>query len=211
MKIAMIGATGKIGQHIAEEAQKRGHQITAIVRRDVKLEGTLSTVAVNVVDLQDTKALADVLRGHDVLASAYGPALDNITAVLDVTKSLIAAARASGVKRVIVVGGAGSLEIAPGKQLVDAPTFPAIYKEVALAHREALGLLKNATDLEWTFFAPAAEIGPGEKRGQFRVGARTLITNTEGRSQVSYPDYADAFVNEIDQANYVRDIATVAY
>jgi putative NADH-flavin reductase len=211
MKIALIGITGKIGQHIAEEVQKRGHEITAIVRRDVQLDGALAKVPVKVVDLADGNGLAEAVRGHDALASAYGPGAGNASSLLDVTKSLIAAARASGVKRVIVVGGAGSLEIAPGAQLVDAPTFPAIYKEVALAHREALGLLRNASDLEWTFYAPAAEIGPGEKRGQFRVGARSLISNAEGRSQISYPDYADAFVGEIENARFVRAIATVAY
>jgi putative NADH-flavin reductase len=146
-----------------------------------------------------------------VLVSAFGPGAGNVSNLLDVTKSLIDAARASGVKRLIVVGGAGSLEVTPGVQLVDTPTFPAIYKEVALAHRDALGLLKNAPDLDWTFFAPAAEIGPGDKRGNFRVESRNLISNAEGRSQISYPDYADAFVSEIEHANYVREIITVAY
>ena len=211
MKIALIGATGKIGLPIAEEAHKRGHQVTAIARRALQLPGGLSNIAVKVADLHDPKALADAVRGQDVLASAFGPAPDGVSLVLDVTKSLIAAARAANVKRLIVVGGAGSLEIAPGAQLVDAPTFPAAYKAVALAHREALGLLREASDLEWTFFAPAAEIGSGEKRGQFRVGTRSLITNAEGRSQIFYPDYATAFVDEIENARFVRDIATAAY
>jgi len=211
MKIAMVGVTGKIGQHIAEQATARRHQVTAILRREVQLEGALSALPVKVVDLLNTNTLADAVHGSDILVSAYGPGTGNVATLLDVTKSLIAAARAAGVKRLVVVGGAGSLEVAPGVQLVDAPTFPAIYKEVALTHREALGLLKNAPDLEWTFFAPAAEIGPGEKRGAFRVGARSLICNAEGRSQISYPDYAEAFVTEIEKANFVREIATVAY
>lgn len=211
MKIALIGATGNIGQHIAMEALQRGHQITAIARREVKLEGALAGITVKSVDLLNINALAEALRGNDVLASAYGPAAGSVSNLLDVTKGLIGASRASGVKRLIAVGGAGSLEVAPGLQLVDAPTFPAAYKEIALAHREALGLLQAENDLDWTFFAPAAEIGPGEKRGQFRTVARQLISNAEGRSQISYADYAIAFVDEIENARFVREIATVAY
>ena len=211
MKIALVGITGKIGAPIAEEALKRGHNITAIVRRKPELSGALASVPTSVVDLLDQSALIEALRGHDVLASAYGPAPEAISSLKEVTKALIAVARGAGVKRLVVVGGAGSLEVAPGVQLVDTPTFPEIYRAYALAHREALGLLREASDLDWTFFAPAAEIGPGPKVGQFRVGAGKLITNSEGRSQISYPDYVDAFVSEIEHAAYRKQIVTVAY
>lgn len=123
----------------------------------------------------------------------------------------MAAARAAGIKRVIVVGGAGSLEVSPGVQLVDTPGFPGMYKPYALAHREALAVLWEAKDLDWTFFAPAAEIGPGEKKGNFRVGSRTLIADASGHSQISYGDYADAFVTEIETGRYLKEIATAAY
>lgn len=211
MKIALIGITGKIGAPLAEEALGRGHEITAISRRNPELSGKLAPVSAKVLNLLDHEALIEAVRGHDVLVSAYGPGLESVSSLLDVTRSLIAAARGAGIKRVMVVGGAGSLEVAPGLQLVDAPTFPAEYRAPALAHREALGLLREAKDLDWTFVAPAAEIGPGEKRGQFRVGARTLISNADGRSQISYPDYADAFVDEIENAKYPQEIITVAY
>jgi len=211
MKIALIGITGKIGQHIAQEAHRRGHQITGIARRDVQLEGELASTPIVVADITDASALAQAIRGHDVLVSAFGPAPDAIGSLQTVTTALVAAARTAGIKRVLVVGGAGSLEVAPGLQLVDTPTFPDMYKPYALAHRDALGLLRHADDLAWTFYAPAAEIGPGERKGAVRVGARTLIADSEGHSRISYPDYADAFVDEIENGAYIREIATAAY
>lgn len=211
MKIALIGITGKIGMPIAEAALRRGHEVTAIVRRKPELKGSLGALPNSIVDLFDHATLTDAIRGHDVLASAYGPAPEAISSLLEVTKALIAAARGAGIKRVLVVGGAGSLEVAPGVQLVDAPTFPEMYRPYALAHREALGLLRAADDLDWTFFAPAAEIGPGDKIGHFRIAAGKLITNASGRSQISYADYADAFVSEIENGVYRQQIVTAAY
>jgi putative NADH-flavin reductase len=112
---------------------------------------------------------------------------------------------------VLVVGGAGSLEVAPGVQLVDTPTFPDAYKPVALAHRAALSIYEAATDLDWTFFAPAAEIGPGKKRGRYRTQATRFLADDHGKSEITYADYADAFVDEIEKSKYARQVATVAY
>lgn len=210
MKIALIGATGNIGRHIAQEAVRRGHTVTAVVRKEKPLPSELNGVQTVVASLENQAALVEAILGHDVLASAYGPGTSGIDSIIDVAHTLVAAARAAGVRRLVVVGGAGSLEVAPGLQLVDTPDFPAPYKPYALAHREALAVLKAADSLEWTFFSPAAEIGPGEKRGSFRTGITTLIT-ADGRSQISYPDYADAFVNEIEQPRFIKQIATVAY
>src|SRR5207253_1449644 len=114
-----------------------------------------------------------------------------------------------GVKRIVIVGGAGTLEIGNGKQLVDSPDFPEMYRPYALAHREALAVFKEADDLDWTFFAPAAEIGPGDKIGKFRVGVRKLISNDAGRSAISYGDYADAFVTEIEKGAHRKEVITV--
>jgi putative NADH-flavin reductase len=119
--------------------------------------------------------------------------------------------RAAGLKRLVVVGGAGSLEVAPGKQLVDTEGFPDAYKAIALAHREAFEYYRGVTDLDWTFFAPAALIAPGERTGKFRTGANTLIADAEGNSRISAEDYAIAFVDELEQGQFVRQIATVAY
>jgi putative NADH-flavin reductase len=211
MKIALVAATGNIGRHIAARALQRGHQVTAIVRSARTLSPELAGAKLAVAALDDADTLAAAVRGHDVLASAYGPGAADAGTIVAATRQLIDAARASGVRRLIVVGGAGSLEVAPGVQLVDAPTFPAPYKPYALAHREALGLLRAATDLDWTFYAPAAEIGPGEAVGTFRTGVAALIVGSDGHSRISYPDYAQAFVDEIETPRFTKQIATVAY
>lgn len=210
MKIALVAATGNIGRQIARQAIANGHQVTALVRRDTALPPELEGARIAVA-LDDHPTLVAAIRGHDVLASAYGPgnaSVDNIPAV---TKALVSAAREAGIKRVVVVGGAGSLEIAPGQQLVDIPDFPAAYKPQALAHREALQIWQRADDLNWTFFAPPAEIGPGAAQGNVRVQAKALLTDAQGHSRIHYPDYAAAFVAEIERPRFVRQIVTAAY
>jgi len=211
MKIALIAPTGKIGQHIAAEILKRGHQLIAVTRSDNSLPAELAVAEQRIADALDSNALAVAVAGADVVASAYGPAQGQESNLSLIAQSLIAAARQAGVKRLLVIGGAGSLEVAPGVQLVDIPEFPAAYKTVALAAREALGVYRAATDLDWTFFAPAAMIVPGEKKGGFRVGSRTLISDAAGNSVIHYPDYATAFVDEIEQGQFRQEIATVAY
>jgi len=211
MKIALVAATGNIGRHIAQQALQRGHAVTAIVRSAKPLPAELEGASTAQASLGDQAALVAAIRGHDVLASAFGPGAENAQTIVDAARALVAAARAAGIRRLVVVGGAGSLEVAPGTQLVDTPNFPAAYKPYALAHREALAVFKAADDLEWTFFAPAAEIGPGAARGSFRTGARSLITGSDGHSAISYADYAAAFVAELEQPQFVRQVATAAY
>lgn len=173
MKIALVGITGKIGSQIALEAKKRGHVVTGISRRAAPVLGELASLSIVIADILDQRALAAAVKGHDILASAFGPSPDAISTLPEAARALMAAARAASIKRVIVVGGAGSLEVSPGVQLVDKAGFPDMYKPYALAHREALAVLREAKDLDWTFFAPAAEIGPGEKKSRFRVGAQS--------------------------------------
>src|SRR5436190_20451612 len=148
MKIALVGATGKIGREIAASAIARGHALTAIVRKDTNLPAELAGADVRTPSLADAAALAATVRGHDVLASAFGPGAADPSTVVEVTRQLIAAARASGVRRLVVVGGAGNLELPSGGKLMDAPTFPAAYKPYALVHGEALALLRAADDLD---------------------------------------------------------------
>lgn len=207
MKIALVAASGKIGQHIAAEILRRGHQLMTVTWKPLELAGAESRVA----DVLDSAALAQAVAGADVIASAYGPAAGQESDLSRVAQSLIGAARSSGIQRLIVIGGAGSLEVAPGVQLVDIPEFPAAYKTVALAAREALGIYRQASDLDWTVFAPAAMIMPGEKKGSFAVGSGKLLADAAGNSVIHYPDYATAFVDEIEQGRFVRELATVAY
>lgn len=212
MKIALVGATGTIGQQIARHALANGHHVTAVVRSDRALPGDLSGADRVIADLADTAALSSAIAGHDVLASAYGPRPgEDAAQIATVASQLLAAARAAGVPRLVVVGGAGSLEIAPGVQLVDTPDFPSAYKPFALAARQALQHLRAADDIDWTFFSPAAEIGPGEERGQYRVQARTFLADAEGHSRISYADYGAAFVAELESHAHPCEIITAAY
>lgn len=210
LKIALFGATGMIGSRVAAEAAARGHRVSAFARRPERIESAANLVA-HSGDIFDETAMAAAVAGHDVIASAYAPPHDDAAKVIDASRALVAIARAAGVKRLVVVGGAGSLEVAPGKQLVDTEGFPAAYKAYALAHREALGFYRTVTDLDWTFFAPAAMISPGTKTGQFRTGADTLITDASGNSAISAEDYAVAFVDELEAGRFVHRVATVAY
>ncbi|OXH82587.1 3-beta hydroxysteroid dehydrogenase, partial [Burkholderia multivorans] len=168
-------------------------------------------ITAKAADLFDPASVATALPGHDVVASAYGPKQDDAANVVAAVKALVEGARRAGLKRVVVVGGAGSLEVAPGKQFVDAEGFPAEYKAVALAHRDALDYLKTVDDLDWTFFAPAALIAPGERTSTFRTGTGKLIVDANGDSRISAEDYAVAFVDALEQRGFVREIATVAY
>lgn len=212
MKIALVGATGNIGRQIARHALAHGHQVTALVRSERVLPDELFGAATVIVDLADPAALAAAVAGHDVLASAYGPGPgDDAAQIATVAGQLLDAARAARVPRLVVVGGAGSLEIAPGVQLVDTLDFPAAYKPFALAARQALAQLRAADDIDWTFFSPAAEIGPGQERGQYRVQARTFLADAAGHSRISYADYGAAFVAELENRAYPREIITAAY
>jgi len=212
MKIALVGATGNIGRQIARHALAKGHQVTAIVRTEKALPAELAGASLAIAPLDDAAALAAVIRGHDVLASAYGPRPgDDIGQIAVVAAQLVAAAREANVPRLVVVGGAGSLEVAPGLQLVDTPDFPAAYKPFALAARDALTQLRPVQDIDWTFFSPAAEIGPGEERGTYRVKARTFLTDADGHSRISYADYGAAFVEELETNAHPREIITAAY
>ncbi|MFM0294172.1 MULTISPECIES: NAD(P)-dependent oxidoreductase [Paraburkholderia] len=211
LKIALFGATGMIGSRVAAEAARRGHQVTALARNPARVPADVANLKAAQADLLDAASVSAVVRGHDVVASAYAPPQDDLAALGKATRALVEGVRAAGLKRLVVVGGAGSLEVAPGKQLVDTEGFPDAYKAIALAHREAFEYYRGVTDLDWTFFAPAALIAPGERTGKFRTGANTLIADAEGNSRISAEDYAIAFVDELEQGQFVRQIATVAY
>jgi uncharacterized protein len=211
LKIALFGATGMIGSRIAAEATRRGHQVTALSRHPERIEARDTSVKAAKADVTDAASVADAVRGHDVVASAYAPPQGDAALVVTASKALVEGVRKAGLKRLVVVGGAGSLEVAPGKQLVDSEGFPDAYKAVALAHRDALAYYRTVNDIDWTFFAPAALIAPGERTGTFRTAADVLLTDADGTSRISAEDYAIAFVDELEQGRFVRQIATVAY
>ncbi|WP_313475730.1 NAD(P)-dependent oxidoreductase [Agrobacterium pusense] len=201
-KIALIGASGNAGSRILKELSDRGHHVTAIARSPERI-AALPNVVAKKGDVFDQTGLSKLLAGHDaVISSVHFTASDPVT--------LIEAVRASGVPRYLVVGGAGSLEIAPGQRVVDLPDFPAAYKAEATKGAEFLDLLKQETQLDWTFLSPSAEFVPGERTGKFRIGKDNLLSNEEG-SRISFEDYAIALVDEIEKPQHSRQRFTVGY
>lgn len=210
--IALIGASGFIGSALRQEALTRGHKVTALVTNPSRLAAQpgLTVVA---VDVNNTTALAAQLQGKDVVLTAFSGHAQANTQDYFVAgfRSIVAATRQAGVPRLLVVGGAGSLEVAPGVQLLDTPQFPAVYKGTAEGARQALQLLKTEAALDWTMLSPAAVIAPGQRTGQFHLGTDQLLTDAQGNSHISVEDYAVAFLNELEQPAHSRRRFTVAY
>lgn len=212
MQIALIGASGFIGSALQKEALARGHQVRALVTRPERIAAQ-SGLAVVMADVQDTPALARALRGAESVISAFsghaqGDVYDYYVRGM---RSIIAAVGEAGVARLLVVGGAGSLEVAPGVQLVDTPEFPAQWKGTALGAREALNLLRAQAALDWTMLSPAAMIAPGERTGKFRLGGDALLVDAAGKSTISVEDYALAMLDELETPRHSRRRFSIAY
>tara|TARA_B100000676_G_scaffold154884_1_gene152730 strand:- start:326 stop:967 length:642 start_codon:yes stop_codon:yes gene_type:complete len=213
MKIALIGASGFIGSALREEALRRGHQVTALVSQPGKLTATATNLTVEQVDVQNTAQLTERLTDADVVVSAFsGHAQDDIRGYyVQGVKSIISAVKAAGVPRLVMVGGAGSLRVATDTLLIDTPAFPEEYKPTALGAQDALALLQEEPALNWTMLSPAAEIFPGERSGQFRLGLDDLLVDDEGNSRISVQDYAVALLDEVDHPQHERQRFTLAY
>lgn len=209
MKLSIVGASGFIGGALLSEALERGHEVTAIVRHPEKITTTHPNLTVKQGDVTDADKLAELVKGSAAVISSFS-AHDTPT-YLQLIQGLANGVRKAGIKRVLVVSGAGSLEIAPGKQLLDTPEFPAEWKEGATATREGFYWLKEQGDLDWTVFSPAAYIFPGERTGQFRLGKDSLVTDAEGNSKISNKDYAVAMIDEAEQNKHVKARFTAAY
>jgi uncharacterized protein len=202
MKVALIGASGQAGSRILAELTRRGHQVTGIARHPEKIAAGANVTAVK-GDVFDKDGLVALLKGHDiVISSVHFTASD--------PHLLIEAARASGAKRYFVVGGAGSLEVAPGVKLIDTPEFPAIYKAEATKGGEFLELLRQSKDLDWTYLSPSAMFVAGERTGKFRLGKDQLLASEKG-SSISFEDYAIALADELEKPAHSRQRFTVGY
>ena len=208
MKVVLYGASGTIGSRILHELVSRGHQVTAVVRHPEKVAAP--GVAVLQGDVLDAQSVAGTARGADAAISSYAPPADDTQKLVEATRTLLQGLADAGVRRFIMVGGAGSLEIAPGLQLLDAPNFPEMWKPYAIAHRDALAVL-YAADIGWTNCSPAALIEPGQRTGMFRLGKDTLVTNEKGESRISAEDYAAALVDELEEPQFMRQRFTVGY
>src|SRR5580704_11053930 len=209
MKVVLFGASGMIGSRILDELVRRGHAVTAVARHSEKVQALNGVKAVK-GDVADSASVASIAKGADAAISAYSPPRSDPAMLLDAARALVAGLKQAGVRRLIAVGGAGSLEVAPGVQLVDTPEFPSGWLAIALAHRDVLPIFKQS-DLDWTYFSPAALIEPGVRTGKFRLGGTRLVANDRGESRISAEDYAVALVDELENPQNIRKQFTAAY
>ena len=203
MKIALVGATGNVGTRLISELTGRGHHVTAIARHPEKLQRQAAVSPVS-GDVQNESALAAVLAGHDVVIHSVKFLGTNVS-------KIIAATKAAKVPRLLVVGGAGSLEVSPGLTLVNTPDFPAEYKPETLAGVEFLNVLRGEKELDWTILSPSYFFAPGERTGKFRLGKDELLVAADGQSRISTEDFAIALVDELEQPKHSRQRFTVGY
>jgi putative NADH-flavin reductase len=216
MKIVLIGASGFVGTAVLEELLQRGHHVTAVVRNAAKL-APRAGLEIAVADAYDEAAVAAAVRGHDAVVSAFNPGWDEpalYDKFLQGSAAIERGVAAGGVKRLLVVGGAGSLFVAPGVQLVDTPEFaghvPANVVPGAKAARDALTALRGNTALEWTFLSPPALLAPGERTGRYRLGGEELLMAGDAPAGISVADLAVAIADEIEHPRHVRARFTVA-
>lgn len=216
MSIVVFGASGNIGGNIRKEALSRGLRVTAVTNSS-PLEAAPNLTALT-ADLADTEAVAKIVSGHDAVISAYSPGLRKYSAdeaaelIRRAHESLFEGVKLGGVKRLILVGGVGSLEASPGVDVVDSDFYPADHKAHTLRNREIVRALKRGEyDLDWTYVSPPLEIKAGERTGKFRLGEDQLLRDADGNSRISEADFAVAILDELEQGRYVRRRFTAAY
>jgi len=217
MKVTVIGATGFVGKALVRELLDRGHEVTGIARHPAKEGAAPAGLVLKTGDATDPDQLAGLVKGADAVVSAFNAGWTNPNLYKDFlsgSESIQAGVKKAGVRRLVVIGGAGSLEIAPGKQLVDTPEFPAEYKAGATAARDYLNILKKENELDWTFFSPAILMHPGTsgiRKGVYRKGLDNPVFDKDGQSILSVEDLSVAIVDELEQPRHIRQRFTAAY
>ena len=207
MKVVLFGATGQSGSRLLQELVSRGHDVTAAARDVSKLP---KDVKAKQDDLSDATRTAETIRGADAVISAYAPPATDTDQLVGVTQRQVEAVKRAGVDRLLVVGGAGGLEVAPGVSLIDSGHLPAPYLPIATSHVKALDVLRRS-DVDWTYLAPAAYFEPGTRTGRFRLGANELVTAANGESRISMEDYAIALVDELEKGAHRKARFSVGY
>jgi putative NADH-flavin reductase len=217
MKIVLIGATGFVGSKILEELLNRNHAVTAVLRNPEKLQNKNPLLSVVKGDVFDESVLSSLFKGHDLVISAYNPGWSNPEIYADFIKgstAILKATKAAGVARLIIIGGAGSLYLAPGIQLIDTPEFPAAIKPGAQAARDFLETIKTEKELDWTYFSPAIEMHQGTagiRRGTYRTALENPVFDENGRSILSVEDVAVVIADETEHPKHSRQRFTAAY
>ena len=207
MNVVLYGATGRAGSRILTELQSRGHSVTAVARNIAKLP---ATVKAKQDDLSNVDTITTIIADTDAVISAYAPPQDDTDALISVTERQIAAVKKAGTMRLIVVGGAGSLEVAPGVSLLASGHLPAEWISIATSAAKSLKLLQ-ASDINWTYLSPAAFFEPGTRTGKFRLGVNNLVSDAKGESRISMEDYAIALVDELEKPAHERARFSIGY
>lgn len=214
-KILLIGASGFIGSAILNEALNRGIQVTAVVRNPEKIKISNANLTVVKADVSDAKALADIAKGMDAVISSYNPGWTNpdmYNETLKVYPQILQGTKDAGVKRLLIVGGAGTLFVAPGVRVIDTGVLPEeIMGGVKSLAKFFLETLMNEKEIDWIFFSPAGTIEPGERTGNYRLGKDDLIVNSKGESKISVQDYAKAMIDEFENPQHHQERFTIGY
>ena len=214
-KTALIGASGFVGSAILKELRSRDYEVEALVRNPKNVKVNNPHLTVKKVDVADTKALAADLKGYDTIISAYNPGWTNpgiYNLTLQNYPRILEAAKEAGVKRLLIVGGAGTLFCAPGLRVVDSGAIPAeIMGGVKSLGKFYLETLNNEKDIDWVFFSPAGVLEPGEATGTYRLGKDDLIVDSNGNSHITVGDYAKAMVDELDTPSHHKERFTIGY
>lgn len=216
MKIVVFGATGNVGRQVVAEALRRGHEVVGVVRDPAKVESPDDRVKLVQGDATNADDVASIIRGADAVVSAISPRPNPrglpAPLLVDNVRALIAGLHKANARRVVFVGGAGSLQGANGQPIMDSPHFPEAYKAEAKEGRDALNVWRTeAAGLDWTYLSPAAEIGNGDRTGQYRTTDEKLLVDEKGKSFITFQDYAVALVDEIEQRKHIGRRFGVAY
>jgi uncharacterized protein len=213
LKITVYGGTGNIGRRIVQEALNRGHEVKVVVRDPSRVSQQSPKLSVVKGDVLDSKQVAQLVAGQDAVVSAVSFRGKNpdFAGYKKAAESLVSALRGLGAKapRLLVVGGAGSLETSPGHLLVEK--IPEAYHGEVLGQKAALDYYRTVADVSWTYFSPAGQISPGERTGRFRLGGDQLVVDSKGDSRISMEDYAVALLDEIEKPAHVRKRFTIGY
>jgi putative NADH-flavin reductase len=206
MRIIVFGANGRQGSRLVTEALERGHEVTAAVRSEDRAGSVDHRANVVVADALDPASVAEVAAGHDAALNATRERH------ADVARALLEGLSRAAVSRLVIVGGASSLEVAPGVRLFDTPEFQDAWKPEAASGIESLDVYRNAdTSVEWTYVSPGALLEPGERTGNYRTGTEQLLVTDDGRSGISMEDFAVALVDELESRRHPNQRFTAAY